>query len=353
MFFNALWRFKSLAWLLHFIKVMVAAPHLVRGAPYQLPRRNTFNDDKEYIMTKLKLLGSVSAIACIMGLANIAQAEPELNADADESSQAATTDGKNQAAGNNAVEHGQSAGTNASALGSQSGDGGNSSDSDKYDLDNVANNSSTTDDNSDDDGIDNDGTIDKSYTKTYTKTYTTDDNSDDDGVDVDAPVNIGNTDDNSDDDGIDVDAPVNIGNTDDNSDDDGIDNDGTIDSSYTKTYTTDDNSDDDGIDNDGTIDKSKVITNTDNSDDDGLDFDLTMGDVAVNQNALYSSVSGNYMVYDTARRASVTMTTGDISETSLSNARGITQINQNTGIASQTNNVSISAKVDMGSSTTN
>ena len=273
-----------MAWLLHFIKVMVAAPHLVRGAPYQLPRRNTFNDDKEYIMTKLKLLGSVSAIACIMGLANIAQAEPELNADADESSQAATTDGKNQAAGNNAVEHGQSAGTNASALGSQSGDGGNSSDSDKYDLDNVANNSSTTDDNSDDDGIDNDGTID---------------------------------------------------------------------SSYTKTYTTDDNSDDDGIDNDGTIDKSKVITNTDNSDDDGLDFDLTMGDVAVNQNALYSSVSGNYMVYDTARRASVTMTTGDISETSLSNARGITQINQNTGIASQTNNVSISAKVDMGSSTTN
>ncbi len=149
-------------------------------------------------MNKISLLTTASAFAIALGFAGVALAQPESNANATESAQAANQGSDNLSAGNDAANEGSQV--------------GGVSDSDGTDQDNVGNDNSTFNDNS---------TYTETETETDTETNTV--TTDDDGIDADAPVNIGNesktetvnvtetdtetTDDNSDDDGIDVDAP--------------------------------------------------------------------------------------------------------------------------------------------------
>ena len=81
-------------------------------------------------------------------------------------------------------------------------------------------------------------------------------------------------------------------------------------------------------------------------DNDNVDLDVTTGDVLVNTSVLNTTLSGVSLVNGLTLKKNATFSTGDIRGTSISNAQGITAINQNTGIASQNNSISINAKVN-------
>ena len=175
---------------------------------------------------------------------------------------------------------------------------------------------------------------------TTTTNTTLTDQSDDDLVDVDGGITV-DTSDHSDDDVIDVDGGIKVDNSG-NSDDDLLDNDGTI------TVDASDHSDDDMLDVDiGAIDASTNYDfRQDNSSDD--DLEVTVGDVQVNVELLSQYVSGIGTTVNGGFLSTTYATTGNISNMTISATKGITQVSNNTGFATQNNNVSINAQVGSG-----
>ncbi len=173
-------------------------------------------------------------------------------------------------------------------------------------------------------------------------TFTVDDHSDDDFMSNNTVT------DQSDDDLVDVDGGI-VVNANDQSDDDGIDIDGGV------TVNANDNSDDDLLDldlnfNDLAVNASTNTYNyTDNSDDHSISIDV--GDVQLNLSALSQVTSGvatqamNSGGGGSGNPRTATSYTGAISGMSISATKGITQVNLNSGIASQYNNVAINSKV--------